>query len=254
MHLLLNRFEEIAMTRPFVPLLFMAVIAAVVPAQAEEIAERPKIMVTGEGEATLAPDMAVIRLSVLREADTAREAMDANNEAMERVIAALKEAGVAERDIQTSGLSITPQYIYPDGKNGESRPRIDGYQVTNGLTVRVRDLGKVGEILDRSVTLGVNQGGDIVFTNDDPKEALNEARRKAVEDALAKARILTETAGVALGDVLEITENTRGTPPPMPFGVRAMRMEAAADASVPVEAGENTYQVEVRFTFAIDQK
>lgn len=242
------------MTRPFVPLVFAAVMAAALPVEAEEIAERPKITVTGEGEARLSPDMAVIRLSVLREADTAREAMDANNEAMERVIAALKEAGVAERDIQTSGLSITPQYVYPNENNGESRPRIDGYQVTNGLTVRVRELDEVGEILDRSVTLGVNQGGNIVFTNDDPKEALNEARRKAVEDALAKARVLTETAGVTLGDVLEITEATRGTPPPMPLGVRAMRMEAAADASVPVEAGENTYQVEVNITFGINQK
>ena len=241
------------MTRSFIPLALAASFVAVMPAGAQEAGRQSNIVVTGEGEATLSPDMALIQLAVVREAETARAAMDSNNEAMTAVIAALKEAGIEARDLQTNGLSIEPRYVYPNEKNGESQPRIVGYQVTNGLTVRIRDLDKVGEILDRSVTLGVNQGGSIVFTNDDPSEALNEARKRAVEDAVSKARTLAEAAGVALGDVLQISENTVGNPPPMPLGAKVMRMEAAADA-VPVERGESSYTVRVNVTFELDQK
>ncbi|WP_309085212.1 SIMPL domain-containing protein [Chelativorans sp.] len=240
------------MIRSSIPLALAISFAAALPAGAQETMQ-PKITVIGEGEAKLAPDMAVIRLAVVRQADTAREAMDANNQAMTAVVAALKEAGIEARDLQTSGLAVEPQYVYPDSQNSEPKPRITGYQVTNGLTVRIRDLAKVGEILDRSVNLGVNQGGYISFTNDDPDAALNEARKRAIQDAVVKARILAEAAGVALGDVLEISENMMGSPPPMPLGAKAMRMEAAADASVPVEAGENSYTVQVNVTFELDQ-
>lgn len=240
------------MTRSFIPLALAAMLVSAAPVAAQDIAQ-PKITVTGEGEATLTPDMAVVRLAVVREADTAREAMDANNEAMKAVVDALKAAGIEARDLQTSGLSIEPRYVYPNDQNGQDKPKIVGYQVTNGLTVRIRDLAKVGEILDRSVSLGINQGGYISFTNDDPSEAMKEARKRAVEDALARARTLTEAAGVSLGDVLEISERTTGAPPPMPLGAKVMRMEAA-DASVPVEAGENSYRVQVSITLEIDQE
>ncbi|WP_163267950.1 SIMPL domain-containing protein [Chelativorans alearense] len=240
------------MTRCFIPLAFAASVLAVVPAGAQEADAGPKIMVTGEGEATVSPDMAVITFAVLREGDTARAAMDENNAAMAAVIAALKEEGVEARDLKTSGLAISPQYVYPNDDNGEEKPRITGYQVTNTLTVRVRDMEKVGEVLDRSVSLGVNQGGDIAFTNDDPAEALKEARTQAVEDAFSKARTLAEAAGVSLGDLLEISEQA-GARPPMPMP-RAMRMEAAAQSSVPIEAGENSYKVQVNVTFALEQE
>ncbi|WP_159592804.1 SIMPL domain-containing protein [Chelativorans xinjiangense] len=239
------------MTRCFIPLAFAVSVLAAVPAAAQEADVGPKIMVTGEGEATVSPDMAVITFAVLREGDTARAAMDENNAAMAAVIAALKEEGVEARDLKTSGLAISPQYVYPNDSNGEEKPRITGYQVTNTLTVRVRDMEKVGEVLDRSVSLGVNQGGDITFTNDDPAEALKEARTRAVEDAFSKARTLAEAAGVSLGNLLEISEQA-GARPPMPM-VKAMRMEAAADSSVPIEAGENSYKVQVSVTFALEQ-
>lgn len=241
------------MTRSLIPLALAASFLAVLPAAAQEdAASRPKITVTGEGEARVSPDMAVIQIAVLREAETAREAMDANNQAMTAVIEALKEAGIEARDLQTSGLSINPQYVYPNDNNGEQKPRIVGYQVTNGLTIRVRDLDKVGEILDRSVSLGVNQGGNITFTNDDPSKALNDARKSAVQDAISKAQTLAEAAGVSLGNVVEISEQM-GPPPPRPLGAKMMRMEAAADSAVPVEAGENTYDIRVNVTFEINQ-
>jgi uncharacterized protein YggE len=187
----------------------------------------------------------------MREAETAREALTANNEAIAAVIAALKEAGIEDRDIQTSGLSIQPRWDYQPDQNGGQTARLVAYQVMNSLTVRVRDLASVGAVIDNSVSLGVNQGGSISFTNQDPDAVIDQARRNAVEDAARRARTLAEAANVRLGAILEITEQAN-MPQPMPLGARAMRMEAA-DASVPVEAGENSYTVNVTMTFALDQ-
>lgn len=207
----------------------------------------PRIVVTGEGESALAPDLAIVSLGVMREAETAREAMTGNNEAMTAVIASLKEAGIEARDIQTSGLQINPRYDYKNHPDGRQESRLVAYQVTNMVTVRVRDLGKLGEIIDKSVTLGANQGGGISFTNEDPKAARTEARKRAVEEAHEKAETLASAAGVPLGDVIEITEQVF-QPGPV-FAKSTMRMEAA-DAA-PVEAGENLYRVQVTVTYSI---
>ncbi|EKF17984.1 SIMPL domain-containing protein [Nitratireductor pacificus] len=229
------------------PALAAALVAAA-PAMADQ--QAPRIVVTGEGEAVVSPDMAILSLAVLREAETARAALDANNEAMTAVIAAMKEAGIEARDLQSGGLSINPRYVYPNDKNGEKAPRIVGYEVANTLTVRIRDLAKVGDVLDRSVTLGVNQGGGLTFTNDDPSATLTEARKRAVQDAMDKARTLAEAGGVKLGKITEISEQTLRQPP-MPYAGKAMRMEAAAEA-VPVEAGENSYRIQVNVTFDLE--
>ncbi len=220
-------------------------------ASAQEQRQTPRIILSGEGEATLAPDMAIVSLAVMREAETARQALDENNSAMSAVIAAMKEAGIAARDLQTAGLQISPRYVYPQNNDGQQQPRIVAYQVSNTLTVRVRDIAKVGEIIDQSVTLGVNQGGNISFVNDDSSAAMTEARKRAVQDAVARATTLAEAAGVGLGSVLEITEQSFASPP-MPISAKAYRMEAASDA-VPVEAGENSYRVQVNVTFELNQ-
>lgn len=233
------------------PFTLAALLAAAPAAIAEQADATPQIAVSGEGEQAVKPDMALVTLTVLREADTARGALDANNEAMARVIAAMKEEGVAPKDLQTSGLSINPRYVYPDDGDGRKRPRIVAYRVTNTLSMRVGDLDRLGAIIDRSVSLGVNQGGNITFTNEDASAALAAARKQAVENAVAKAHTLAEAAGVRVGRILEIREGS-ATPPPAPLGVKAMRMEAAADA-VPVEAGENTYHVQVEMRFAVEQ-
>lgn len=221
-------------------------------AKAEDNAPREAVIsVSGEGRSAVTPDMAVLSFSVVSDAKTAREALDANNKSMTDVLKALKEAGIAERDLQTSGFAINPQYQYPDNSDGGNKPPVlIGYQVANALTIRVRDLAKLGGIIDQAVTLGVNQGGSIFFTNDKPEAALTEARKAAVADAIEKAKVLSEAAGVSLGRVVEISENSR-TPEPVPM-MRAMSKEYAADA-VPVAAGENTYNVTVNVTFAIKQ-
>ena len=232
------------------PLALAAVLAMPLAAAAQEAPPTPRIVVAGQGQAAIAPDMAWLDLSVMREADTARAALDQANEAVAGVIAALKQAGIEPRDLQTSGLSINPRYVYPQNNDGQP-PRIVGYQVSNSLNVRVRDLARLGEVIDRAVTLGVNQGGGIRFDNDDPKEAIAQARKAAVAEAREKAQTLAEAAGVTLGQVIEISESAPAMPPiPM---AKAMRMEAAQDAAVPIEAGENTYRVHVGVIYEIGQ-
>ena len=209
------------------------------------------IQVSGEGEASVVPDMAVVSLSVVRNGETADAALSANSAAMKEVLAALKAEGIADRDIQTSNFSIYPQYRHAEPKDGVVEPpKIIGYEVSNGVTLKIRDLDKLGGIIDKSVKLGVNQGGQIEFTNDNPKDAMKDARKAAVAEALDKARTLTEAAGVKLGRVIEISENTAR--PPQPMMRMAMAKDMAAE-SVPVAAGENTYRVTVNVTFQLDQ-
>ena len=166
---------------------------------------------------------------------------------MKQVLAALKEAGVAERDLQTSGLSIQPRYTQP-GKDRSGEPKIAGYSVSNALTVRVRNLADAGGILDKAVGLGVNQGGGIAFVKDDIKPTLTEARKRAVADAVARARTLAEAADVKLGRILSIEEQSIMARP-MPYG-GAVRM-AASDAAVPLASGENAYRTQVNVIFEI---
>jgi uncharacterized protein YggE len=213
----------------------------------------PRITVNGEGSAELVPDMAVLQLTVTREADTARQALDANSAAMAEVIKALRDQGIAERDIQTANFGIQPKYFYPQPRaQGEREPpRIVGYTVRNGLNVRVRDLAKLGAIIDQSVTLGVNEGGNIMFTNDDPSAAIDKARAGAVQDATARAKTLARAAGVKLGRLLEIAENSYN-PRPAPM-MRAEMMAASAADAVPVAVGENSYRVTVSVSYAIAQ-
>ena len=213
----------------------------------------PRIIVSGEGEAAAAPDMAVISLTVLREAETARAALDANSKAMAEVLAAMKAAGIADKDLQTAGFSIQPRYVYPDQSQQEpQQPKIVGYSVVNTLSLRIRDLAKLGEIIDQAVTLGVNQGGDITFVKDDIAAQLEEARKKAMENAIAKAKTLTAAAGVTTGRILEISEQSF-QPRPIPMLRAEMAMAKGAADAVPVAAGENAYRVNVNVTFEIKQ-
>lgn len=219
-------------------------------------ANRPEaglISVSGEGVAAVAPDMAMISLTVLREAETAREALDSNNEAMTAVLEAMKQEGIAERDLQTGAFSIQPRWIYPTNKDGQpEQPRITGYSVNNTLNVRIRDLSRLGAILDLSVSLGVNQGGDVVFTNDDQDTIRETARLDAVAKARAKAEAMVEALGVSLGRITQISENAYQAPP-MPMMRAEMAAAPKADYAVPVASGENEYRVTVSVTWEIDQ-
>jgi hypothetical protein len=170
---------------------------------------------------------------------------------MEKVIAELKKAGNEARDLQTSNFSVQPQYYHPPrDRNGPIEPpRIVGYQVSNTLRVRVRDLARLGAILDVTVSQGANQLNGIAFSIDDPEALLAKARKAAMEDAVARATTYAEAAGVALGRVLSINENSGPRPVPM---VARMRAEDAA-AAVPIEAGEQSIQAQVQVTWELRQ-
>lgn len=211
-----------------------------------------RIHVAGQGSATLAPDMASLSLTVTREGNTASEALAANNEAMKKVMDAMRSAGVAEKDLQTSNFDISPRYVHPDPRSGndEQGPRIVGYRVRNGLMVTVRDIGKVGTLLDAAVRQGVNEGGQISLGNADPGAALDQARTLAMQDALSRASVLAKAAGVQTGDIIEIQEqNSHSRPSPAPM--YRMNEMAMAD-SVPVASGEHSYEVTVNLTIAIE--
>ncbi len=221
--------------------------------QANDNSPTPRIVVTGQGSVDIAPDMAVLSLTVTREAETANAALAASSSAMTDVLAAMKSEGIKKRDLQTSGFSIHPKYVYPSPKSSDQRepPRIVGYTVRNSLTVRVRDISKLGIILDKSVTLGVNEGGNFTLTNADPSAAITEARIKAMKDAMAKAETLAKAAGVKTGKLLEISEQSYN-PRPVPMARMEMTKLRSVGA-VPVATGENTYKVTVSASFAIDQ-
>jgi uncharacterized protein YggE len=208
----------------------------------------PHIAVTGEGEMAVKPDLAILRLTVMREAPSAGEALTADNKAMGDVIAALKADGIADRDLQTANLSISPRYSNASPHTPDQPAKIVAYQVANTLTVRVRDIDKVGEVIDKAVKLGVNEDGAIDFANEDPSAATTEARKRAVADAVKKAQTLATAAGVRIGKVLSISEQSYA-PRPMPMRAKSF---AAAEA-VPVAPGENNYRVTVSMTFELKQ-
>ena len=214
----------------------------------------PSITVTGTGIVSVAPDMAIVTVGVMREDQTARAALDANNAAMENVLAEMKSAGIEERDLQTSNFNIQPRYFYPKRKsNGEQpAPQITGYVVSNTLSIRIRDLDLTGSIMDKVVSLGVNSGGGIRFTNANTKEILSEARTKAVANAISKAETLTSSASVGLGKILSISESGNRPRPVALHQARSMAVQEDAGA-VPFASGENEYQISVTISWAIEQ-
>jgi uncharacterized protein YggE len=167
---------------------------------------------------------------------------------MAAVIAALKNAGVAEDDIQTSDFSVSPKYP-PYQPNQTTAPRIVGYTVSNQVTAKVKNLAKLGAILDALVQAGSNQINGISFGLNEPKATLNEARKKAVADARARAELYAEAAGVCVGKVVQISESSAVVP--MPPMYRREAMAASADASVPIAAGQQVVTAHVSITFAI---
>ncbi len=227
--------------------------SASLPVRADSDLAMPRIQVSGEGRVDIAPDMAVLSLTVTREAQTARAALDANSSAMKDVLAAMASQGINIKDLQTSSFSIQPKYSYAKSTASGERnpPKIAGYSVRNSLTVRIRDINKVGSILDKSISLGVNEGGNISFTNSDPTKAIAQARALAVKDAITKADTLAKAAGVSTGDILGISERS-DSQHPVPIA-RTTMMMAESSGSVPLAGGENTYIVSVNVSLAIKQ-
>ena len=213
----------------------------VAPALAQTEAAPSAISVTGEATVSVPPDQAQIDGGVTSEAKTAREASEANNSAMGKVLLALKGAGIDENDLQTSRLSLQPQ----SAPNRTGPMAVVSYRASNRVTVRLRDVTKVASVIDTLVAAGANEIGGINFVVSQASKHLDEAREQAIADARRKAEIYAKAAGVTLGAPLSISEE--GTPGPMPF----RKMSAGMAASAPVAQGEETLAVTVNVSWAI---
>jgi uncharacterized protein len=201
------------------------------------------------GETKVAPDMATINFAVVTEAATAQEAMRENARRMSEVMAALRRSGIAERDVQTSGLNLNPQYRYEENQP----PRLTGYQATNQVTVTVNDLARLGPSVDAVVGAGVNQIGGVGFGLKDPAAAENAARQAAVRALQAKAYLYAGAVNLKVKRLVSLTEGTSFTaPPPMPMA-RMAAMEMAADAKTSVSPGELRVRVDVSGTYELER-
>jgi uncharacterized protein YggE len=223
-----------------------ALFLAVAPASAQTASART-LNIAGSGEVHAAPDAALISTGVVTEGDTAAAALRANSAAVAKVVDAIRSFGVEAKDVQTIGLSLEPRYYRPDKPSATDKPHIIGYTAANAITVRVRDLGKLGDLIDKVAVAGANRIDGIQFIVSNQEGLLDEARRKAVTDAKDKADLYARAAGFTLGKVMSLTEES-GSPVPRPLG-RAAAMSAAAP--VPVEAGEMTLSVRVRLVWSL---
>ena len=224
-----------------------ATAAFAVPAIAEEARPMVRTMsLTGHGEVRARPDLAVVTLGVLSQADTARAALDANNAAMTKIIAGLKQAGIEAKDLQTSNFSVAPRYEYDANRNGA--PRTVGYDVSNTVTITLRKLDQLGGVLDQMVTAGSNQVNGVSFQIANPLPLQDEARKLAVTDARRKAELYAAAANVSLGPVIAISEGG-GYQPPRPEVRYAMA--DSAEKSVPIAEGEQAVAIDVNIVWEI---
>lgn len=221
-----------------------AVFVVAIPAQAQQPQLPPQrgVIVIGEASVSLPPDYARVRSGVTTRAKTAKEATDANTKAMAAIAAMLSNAGIAPKDIQTSRFSVQP--IYESHQSGTEQ-RLSGFSVSNQVNITIRQIDKVGEILDRLVTTGATDVGSVEFLHAEPSKALDQAREAAVADARRKAELYARASGLTLGGVSWITEDSRyGASMPM----TALRASAAM-AAVPIAGGEDTLHVRITVGF-----
>jgi uncharacterized protein YggE len=229
---------------------FLSVFALVLGVAAAPVlaADRATITVTGTGTAEAAPDIATLRVGVTSEAKTARAAMDQTNARTAAIIARMAGLGVAERDMQTSGLSVNPVWSNRPAAGGQTENSITGFVARNGLTLRVRDLAVLGEVIDRAVDDGANDIGGVSFDVDEPAPLLDAARRDAVADAMARAQLYAEAAGVTLGTLQSLSEQGGYAPQP-----RMMEMAMARDSGAPIARGEVGFSASVTMVFSIGE-
>lgn len=207
---------------------------------------RPAIQVTGRGSVQAEPDVATVRIGVSTENADAREAVLANTAATAKVIATLTAASVDKKNIQTSNFSVYPQYRNDGGKRQALT-----YRVSNTVVAVIHDIAKTGDILSKVVEAGSNQIDGPVFSVSDPEKYLNEARKKAVENALAKAAAYAGAAGLKLGAILEMNE-TGGAAPLYPARAHSFA-KSAAPAPVPIESGEESLEAQVFLAIELKQ-
>lgn len=206
----------------------------------------PLVTVTGEATSNVAPDLAHATAGVNSEAKTPREAAEANAAAMNGVLAALKQSGIPEGDTRTVRFSIAPLYAQ---RAREGQPQITGYRVSNHVRVTVRDVAKIGDVLDRLVAAGATNIVGIEFAASEPGRLLDEARAAAFADAKRKAELFARAAGAQIGRAISITEDDARPPRRFP---RSFSLAQDAPANAPVAPGEETLRVHVTVSFELN--
>ncbi len=216
------------------------------PASAQDF-PMPHITVSGEATLAVEPSLAEARAGVITQGKSAREASEANGRAMAAVIGSLKEAGIEAKDIQTSRITLQPLFTRQQQESRSEPPRITGYQVSNTVSVRIRDVNKVGDIFDRLLAAGANSIYGLEFQVPESGKLVDGVRAEAVADAKRKAEIYAQAAGVQLGRVIAINENSVTMPRPV------MRAMAAPQAASPIAPGEETLRVSVTVSFELNR-
>jgi|RhiMethySRZTD1v2_1073278.scaffolds.fasta_scaffold145385_3 uncharacterized protein YggE len=205
-----------------------------------------RLDVSATGEVTRVPDLAIISAGVQTLKPTATAAIEENAARMERVRAALKHAGIEDKDIQTSNLSLNPEYQYDQNRP----PRLTGYRASNTVSVKFRDLKRTGAILDALVAEGANQINGPSLTIDKPESALDEARAKAIVNGRMRADLYARALGMRVVRLISVSESGGyAVPPPMPMV--AMMAERSADASSKIDPGTQQLQVSVAMSFEL---
>ena len=204
------------------------------------------LSVSAEASAHRVPDVATLSTGVVTQAADANAAMRTNAQQMDKVMAAIRAAGIAERDIQTSGINLNPQYRYAENQP----PVITGYQASNTVNVKVRDLSKLGKVLDAFVEQGANQINGPSFEVDKPDEAYDEARVAAIRKAQARAQTYADALGLKVRRIISIGEGGASFPRPMPM-LRAMAADAGFAKETAISPGESTLSVNIEVVFEL---
>ncbi|WP_117310967.1 SIMPL domain-containing protein [Stenotrophomonas sp. G4] len=209
-------------------------------------AEGTLLNISANAEATRVPDVASLSAGVVTQAADGNSAMRQNAQQMDKVLAAIKAAGIAERDVQTSGVSLNPQYRYADNE----APKITGYQASNTVSLKVRDIAKLGKVLDALAAQGANQINGPQFEIDQPEPVYDEARLAALKKAQARAQTYANSLGLQVRRIVSISENAGGGFRPMPM-MRAQAAGMAMDKATPVAPGESTVSVNLDVVFEL---
>lgn len=236
-------------------LMATAMLAMAVPAAAQELPmpmvpaiQGTRLDIVASGEVDAVPDLATIGAGVVTQSPTAALAMSENARRSAATVAAIRRAGVADRDIQTTSVSLSPQYRYAENKP----PVITGYQASSRVSVRFRDIKAAGPILDSLIAAGANQIDGPVLTIDKPEPLLDRAREKAIATAKARAELYARATGLKVKRIVAISEGSYGMPtPPRPM-VMMMQRKEAASADSAIEAGEQRLSISVSVTFEMD--
>ncbi|MEL1263866.1 SIMPL domain-containing protein [Pseudoxanthomonas putridarboris] len=244
MHLPLIRPLLLALTLSLGTTATMTTHAQTAPAYAVP-ADGTLLNVSAQAEASRVPDVAAISAGVVTQAADGNAAMRQNAEQMARVVAAIKAAGIADKDVQTSGISLNPQYRYVENE----APRITGYQASNNVNLKVRDIAKLGKVLDALASVGANQINGPSFEIDQPEPVYDEARLAALKKAQARAETYAKALGLKVRRIVSISEGGGNFRPVPMMAMRAQAMDKME--STPVSPGETTLSVNLDVVFEL---